>query len=138
MRHAAVLLIVSCALVLAPAAAAGGSGLRGFRSPSGNIACAAIERSVRCDVLATTNGRPKRPAWCHFDWGYAYGIQKGWHHGRRLCVSDTVNDPSFPKLRYGRSWTAGGVTCRSRTAGVSCSTRAGHGFFLSRGRQSLF
>ena len=131
---AAVLVAATAAIPTATASA----GLRGFRSPSGNIVCAQEGARIRCDLLATTNGRPKRPASCDFDWGYAYATQAGWHRGRRLCVSDTVNDPSLPTLRYGRSWTAAGVTCRSRSAGVTCANRGGHGFFLSKGRQRLF
>jgi hypothetical protein len=129
------LAFVLLALALPASAAAG---LHGFRSPSGNIACAQEGARLRCDILATTNGRPRRPAACHFDWGYAYATRRGWHRGRRLCVSDTVNDPALPVLAYGHGWTGAGVRCRSRVAGITCTNPAGHGFFLSKARQRLF
>ncbi len=133
----AVLLAVACSSLLAlPQGAVAGP--NGFRSPSGNIACAQEGTRVRCDILATTNGRPPRPASCRFDWGFAYATRQGWQRGRRLCVSDSVNDPRLPVLAYGRRWRAGGVTCHSRTAGVTCANRGGHGFFLSKARQRLF
>ncbi|WP_040524352.1 DUF6636 domain-containing protein [Gordonia effusa] len=37
-----------------------------------------------------------------------------------------------PVLPYGRSLTAGGVTCTMRTSGITCrNNRTGHGFFIS-------
>ena len=134
MRRLLLLLLLAAVASPAPASAA----LHGFRTPSGNIACAQEGARVRCDILATTNRRPPRPASCEFDWGFAYAAQRGWHRGRRLCVSDTVNDPTLPVLAYGHSWSAAGVRCRSRVSGLTCTNPRGHGFFLSKARQRLF
>lgn len=56
-----------------------------------------------------------------------------------LFVGGTTADGSDtgrvvrPVLGYGRSLTAGQVTCTMRTSGVTCrNTRTGHGFSMSR------
>ena len=46
--------------------------------------------------------------------------------------------PKGHVLRYGSRWTHAEVTCRSRTSGLTCRNRAGHGFFLSRQRSYRF
>ena len=131
------LLLVAAALILLPAGGAGAA-LPGFQTPSGNIHCAGYGGEVRCDIMATSNGHPKRPASCQLDWGTAYAAKRSWSRGRRLCVGDTVNDPAHRRLAYGHSWSYAGVTCTSRVSGLTCSTARGHGFFLSRARQRLF
>jgi hypothetical protein len=55
-----------------------------------------------------------------------------------LCVSDTPTSPQAKVIAYGRTWRGGPFTCSSRTTGLRCSNRAGHGFFLSRQRWSRF
>jgi hypothetical protein len=47
-------------------------------------------------------------------------------------------DPKAKVLAYGASRTLGPFKCASRTTGLRCTTRAGHGFELSRSRQKLF
>ena len=46
--------------------------------------------------------------------------------------------PRYVPLPYGRSWHSGSFTCTSRVAGVTCRSRAGHGFFVSRQNYRLF
>ena len=41
-------------------------------------------------------------------------------------------------LRYGRHWSGAGMRCTSRTRGLTCRNRDGHGFFLSRAHWHLF
>lgn len=135
MTRFALPLLVACMAFAAPATA---TALPGFRTPSNNIHCAGYGGEVRCDIRATTNGRPKRPKSCHYDWGTAYGIKRGWTRGRRFCVSDTVYDPAHRTLRYGTSWTYAGVRCTSASSGLTCRNAGGHGFFLSKGSQRLF
>ena len=126
-------------LLCLPAAAQ--AGISGFQTPSGNIFCAYLsfeqERSLRCDISRTTNAPPPKPASCELDWGFSFGLTpRG--KGRRLCVSDTPMDPSFKKLAYGRTWKRGPFTCRSRTAHLRCTNPRGHGFKISRSKQTLF
>ncbi|MDP8911577.1 MAG: hypothetical protein M3M94_05875 [Actinomycetota bacterium] len=55
-----------------------------------------------------------------------------------VCAGDTVLGARLPVLRYGRTWSRGGFTCRSRRAGVRCTNRSGRGFLLARERWRLF
>jgi hypothetical protein len=47
------------------------------------------------------------------------------------CHGDTALR-SGHALRYGATWRSGAFTCTSRLNGLTCTNRAGHGFFLSR------
>jgi hypothetical protein len=108
-----------------------------FTTPSRNIGCAGDATSVRCDIRATRTKPPPKPRSCRFDWGNAFALrQRG--RPRRLCHSDTVLGSSRV-LRYGRTQRFGrGIRCTSRTSGLTCRNRDGHGFFLSRERVRLF
>jgi len=56
-----------------------------------------------------------------------------------LCVGDTTLDPKAKVLAYGSSKLYGGkFRCTSRTSGLRCANRSGHGFFISRQKQSIF
>ena len=41
--------------------------------------------------------------------------------------------PRYVTLAYGKTWRQGPFTCRSATTGVTCTNRAGHSLFVSRG-----
>jgi hypothetical protein len=126
-------------LLLVPAAAS--AGISGFKTPKRSISCAYIAfddvRTLRCDITGMTNAPTPKPKSCDFDWGSYFGMDPT-GRSRRLCVSDTPQDPRFPTLAYGRTWKRGGFTCRSRTTGVRCTNRSGHGFVISRAKQTLF
>jgi hypothetical protein len=47
-------------------------------------------------------------------------------------------DPSAPVLDYGHTWARGGYKCVSRTSGLTCTNRDGHGWFLSRASSRIF
>ncbi|MCW2982614.1 MAG: hypothetical protein JWR63_184 [Conexibacter sp.] len=135
------LVLTVFAVLLAPAGASAGDSLVGFQLPSKKIACVyshfeGEKAALRCDVADVV--RPaKRPASCKLDYGSAFGLTAT-GKGRRLCAGDTVLDPKAKVLAYGASRTLGPFTCASRTTGLRCTTRAGHGFELSRTRQGLF
>lgn len=112
-----------------------------FQTPSGNIMChyVGIETrgELRCDVLKNEAKVPPRPDDCELDFGNAFGLpSRGKAH--RLCAGDTVADPEYPVLAYGKTWTAHGITCRSESAGLTCRNRQGRGFRLSRSAQTIF
>jgi hypothetical protein len=134
-------LSVFAAVLLAPAGARAEGSLVGFRLPSKKIGCmyshfAGESAALRCDVADVADA-PKRPASCKLDYGSAFGLGVS-GRARRLCVGDTVLDPKAKVLAYGRTRTLGPFTCVSRSGGLRCTTRAGHGFELSRARQKLF
>jgi hypothetical protein len=104
----------------------------GFWMPSNNIVCNAGRvpgdgRGIDCTVLSARSSRG----------------QKVWFTGERgrASVGFVVGDPQtegLATLRYGRTWRWHGIRCTSRRAGLTCTNRNGHGFFLSRERQRLF
>ena len=55
--------------------------------------------------------------------------------GHAVCAGGSLltgnQHPRYVPLPYGRSWHSGSFTCTSRVAGVTCRSRAGHGFFVS-------
>jgi hypothetical protein len=116
-----------------------------FQTPSRNIGCvytagfaATDEAYLRCDIGGGLHPLPPRPKSCDLDWGYGYAIVGATGRARPFCAGDTARDQRAPVLRYGRTWRKGPFTCLSRTVGLRCSNRAGHGFFLSRQRSYTF
>jgi Family of unknown function (DUF6636) len=111
-----------------------------FRTPSGNIACGYLSRlgstpaSLRCDIRSGLRPEPRRR--CELDWT---GLGLG-RIGRSytVCAGDTVALPRARVLGYGATWRRNGFVCRSARAGLTCSNRSGHGFFLARDRWRLF
>jgi hypothetical protein len=43
-----------------------------------------------------------------------------------------------PTLGYGHTWKQGPLSCITRSSGLTCQNRDGHGFELSRERQRVF
>jgi hypothetical protein len=114
------------------------SSITTFQTPSHHIACAysTAPATLRCDVADVAH-RPKRPKSCELDYGTAFGLDAS-GRGKRLCVGDTVLDPKAKVLAYNKTRRLGPFTCTSRTSGLRCTTKAGHGFALSRQSQKLF
>ena len=50
---------------------------------------------------------------------------------RFVCAGDTALDPTASSLAYGTASRVGGSECISRTDGITCVNRGGHGFFIS-------
>ncbi|WCB93261.1 hypothetical protein DSM104299_01970 [Baekduia alba] len=131
----------TAALAAGAPAASALSGLDPFTTPSGHIACMyqhlpGERPGLRCDVDDVARAAP-RPKSCDLDYGSSFGLsQTG--RARRLCVGDTVRDPKAKALAYGKTKHYGPFTCTSRTTELRCTTKAGHGFELSRTRQRLF
>ena len=97
-----------------------------FQMPSKKIVCRAYDEGqglvIRCDLFFL-NDRAVRMT----------------RHGkaRLIHVTDTIGDPKAPVLAYGRTKRVGPFTCTSRRTGLSCDNRNGHGFTVSRERQSV-
>ena len=110
-----------------------------FQTPSHNIACIGDTTYIRCDTRFVTKfSQPVyKPKGCDLDWGpLGMGPRNKAHI---LCVGDTALNPKAKVLAYGKSKVYGNAfRCTSRTSGLRCQNRAGHGFFISRGKQSIF
>lgn len=143
-RRALMVLLAAALIVPAAASARKTRHFASFETPSHHIRCLSFsrkghphERGIRCDLGDATNAPPPKPKSCEFDFGFSFGIRALDHHGHRLCVSDAV-DLTQNVLHYGGRWHRVGVTCRSRTTGLTCRNHAGHGFFVSRDSQRVF
>ena len=128
--------MTAAALLVGVGPASGASGATTFRMPSGNIYCAYEHYSfapidLRCEIRSGVKPLPPHPQTCNADWGAGYAMrQTGLPYV--LCISDTIYDPKARVLAYGTTWRGGAFTCTSKTTGLRCTNRSGHGFFLSR------
>lgn len=141
--------IVSALVVVAAiatfAATAAAANIVYFQTPSKNIGCAYLPviskgdvPTLRCEISTGLRPLPPRPRACgDAVWGRAVAMARN-GRARGICISDTIREPSARVLAYGRVWRVGGFTCASRTSGLRCTNRAGHGWRLSRERSSLF
>lgn len=136
MRRIAVCLALL--LVGGPAAA----DVFGFETPSGNIDCSVGLESDYADIICTIhqrNGPPAlpAPAGCTEDWGHIFELQE--RGPTRMVCQDKGQDHSWnDKASYGVTGRFRSITCDSSEKGFECRNADGHGFFLSRARQSVF
>jgi hypothetical protein len=120
-----------------------------FKTPSGNIVCyhspGPVDRPVPFIGCGIRSGLkpapPRRPC---SEGGYA-GDRVSMNATGRVTVPACAGDPGAlvgaPTARvlgYGKTWSGGGISCRSTFAGLTCRNRSGHGFFLSRARYRTF
>src|SRR2546423_15230218 len=114
-----------------------GAALAGtFKTPSGNIVCGwsgPPYTSVECGIKSGLKPAPKP---IHCTAGDPNDKRVGMRATGRatpvLCAGDP--GPFLPELqakasvlRYGTSKRFGGITCISRTTGLTCTNRSGHG-----------
>jgi hypothetical protein len=104
-----------------------------FQSPSGNIGCAIIAGTARCDIKQRSWSPPPRPHTCPQIVDFGQGLIVGRSGSARLvCAGDTSLNPAAKTLAYNTDTVAEGFRCQSRSTGIVCrSTVSGHGFFIS-------
>ena len=132
-------LLICTVAALALSASAAAHVLPGFHSPTGNIKC------YYAHALTARGAKPVvRCGLVHAD--YAMRLQHyceaGDWHGFTLtpdsrpslfCTAGASGERvAYTALAYGKTWRRGPFTCTSRTAGVTCRSRTGHGLFVSR------
>ncbi len=111
----------------------------GLTTPSGNIGCLFDDYGgahVRCDRLAMNGVPSRKPADCDFDWGHSVELYAG-KRAALACISDSVmgiqgETDGTRALPYGDSVQYRGIICTSTKRGLTCKTRGGHGFQISR------
>jgi hypothetical protein len=107
--------------------------LKAFQSPTGNIACIATAKVVRCDIAERDWSPPPHPASCPDEVDFGQGIQLPSSGAAQfVCAGDTALNPSAPKLPYGSSSQVGTIACTSAESGISCSNASGGSFTISR------
>jgi hypothetical protein len=135
---------------LAVAASAHGAGYGSFKTPSGNIVCfhspGPKDRPrafLGCGIK--TGLKPAPPRRRCKEGGYAGDRVELFATGR-VHVPSCAGDPGpFVGLKlgarvlgYGKTWSGGGLRCRSTFKGLTCRNKSGHGFFLSRAKWRSF
>jgi hypothetical protein len=134
-------LLLTATAALAAAALPAATDASSFKTPSGNIGClytpasGSDSVSLRCD-LASVSHTPQRPASCKLSYGRAFFLY-GTGKAKRGCVGDTVLG-SGSVIKYGTTKRFGPFTCTSRQSGLSCHSHYGHGFTLSKQKQTLY
>ncbi len=133
-------LLITAVFALALSASAAARVLPGFNSPTGNIKC-----YYNPHGLAKPGFTPVVHCGLeHAD--YAMKLQRrcpagDWHGftltstGRPVlyCPGGASGDRvAYKTLAYGQSRQLGPFTCNSRSTGVTCRNRHGHGLFVSR------
>lgn len=122
----------------------GPSGLLGFTTPSGNIACYVTSGTpgdptdpgeARCDVAEDTWNAPPPPASCAGDWGHSVTVGPG---GATLaCVTDSAANDNV--VAYGTTQVRGAFSCSVAQTGVTCTDLdTGHGFAVASAQYRLF
>lgn len=111
--------------------------LETFQSPTGNIHCLIStgpqETPIAfCEVKKFNGKPPPAPADCELDWVPGASVDATGKVRLFSCQGDTNIDPEHKTLAYGDEITHGGFTCRSATTGVTCTTKGGRGFLVSR------
>ena len=105
----------------------------GFRTPSGNVVCAAGRlvgaggSGLLCVVFSASDRRGER----------TWYMRRTGPAGVRFLRSN-IRTEGLAALAYGRSWSRLGFRCASRRTGLTCRNRSRHGFFLSRESQRRF
>lgn len=113
-----------------------------FNSPSGNISCGSFDdhTAVSCYIAHKDNPKPAKPKpkSCRYgDWGNEFWLDnKG--KADMGCYTDFPYFENAKILPYGKSINGRGWTCTSQTTGMRCVNKDGHGFSLSRAKQTLF
>ena len=134
------LAILAATLAAAPAASAK-TKLPGFHSPSRNIRCywePGPPSILRCQIAradyATALTRHCAAPPIGVDWGgfELSAVRRGYVTCTGGVLYGDDEQPTFADLPYGKTWRHGVFTCASRTAGVTCRNRLGHGLFISR------
>jgi hypothetical protein len=133
--------VIALALVTA-GSAAGKTRLPGIRSPSGNIRCFVVPRPtvLRCEIgVRATRRSYRRDVWprkgAGVDW---HGFELTATGGGAITCSGGIlynpdtQRPAFTTLPYCKTWSHEPFTCVSRSVGLTCTNRVGHGLFISR------
>lgn len=115
--------------------------LPGVVTPSGNIHCFYVPGPpghLLCDIHQATYSKREQD-------GCMSRAGLDWHGWEVYATRKTVpvcsggilynSNTGYPKytgLAYGKTWRFAAFTCTSRLTGLTCTTKTGHGIFISR------
>jgi hypothetical protein len=118
-----------------------------FKTPSRDIVCGwsvvpSGEASVECGIKSGLRPPPTRVRCTAGDPNdKRVSLTAAGRTVPVTCAGDPgpfLAEAKATVLGYGQSWSAGGISCASEVAGLTCRNRVGHGFFLSRERWRAF
>ena len=115
-----------------------------FQTPSGNIECYVGTGDGPSDIDCTIFNRAgppalPRPANCIAAWGHHFSMtERGKVQMKCGEPGESNTAPGVASAPYGQTGEFGGIVCQSSRKGLECKNADGHGFFLSRKRQSVF
>lgn len=129
--------------LLAAAAAPALADIFPIRTPSGNIGCSAgvgdgtASSDIICEIVERS-GPPAapRPGGCAGAWGHIFWLKE--RGPVQMQCGPARGRPGGDVAEYGQTGRFGAITCLSGREGFECRNADGHGFFLSRKRQSVF
>ena len=112
-----------------------------FQMPSGNIRCNAdVHNGQPSDIVCTILERSgpsttPPPPGCNSEWGYTFELGGRGEGGMRRTAYARLRRPGARVREDLDVWRR---DLRISESGLECRNADGHGFFLSRGRQSVF
>lgn len=160
------LLFLVCSLMALSAEALAGGNAAYFETPSRNIFCFYASADgyykynhIECEIREFTpsfphsySGNSTDPECvpevgsCRADKLDRYVIESSSSTGLNYCpcmdIVNVIDNPDIIRdmftLNYGETFERGGLTCLSERRGLTCENSSGHGFFLSKAKQSVF
>ncbi len=115
-----------------------------FSTPSRNIDCSVGLGEVSADITCTIHERNSPPALpqpstCLAPWGHHFTLLERGPVQMGCGGPGVRNTATYVEIApYGEVGQFGLITCLSQKTGFECRNADGHGFFLSRARQSVF
>lgn len=115
-----------------------------FSTPSRNIECSVGLSETASDIACTIfeKGGPEarpRPSGCSGPWGHHFSMVERGPVTMKCGGPGRKNNAKYVDIaEYGVTGRFGGITCLSQKNGFECRNSDGHGFFLSRARQTVY
>lgn len=115
-----------------------------IKTPSGNIECYIGSGDGPSDIECAIHARSgppaqPKPADCKGPWGHHFDLRETGPVVMKCGGPGAKNTaPGVGLAPYGQTGEFGRITCRSEKTGFECRNADGHGFFLSRRRQTVF
>ena len=108
-----------------------------FQTPSGNIVCGypSSSSSFLCAIGSGLVPEPSHDV-CPVDWIGVF-IQANAYAGPACAGDPGISREPAEVLAYGKTWALDGVTCLSRSTGLTCHDESGNGFTLAKEGWSL-
>lgn len=112
-----------------------------FHTSDSNIHCLIVSDTyadVRCDIYDFVPSFTIAPPDCDLDWEGVFVISEDKLRGELGCAGDTIEAPYSRMIGDEETISMGQFSCVANGSDLTCVNLGGHGFRLSREKQSLF